>query len=85
MRILFPASEVVPFSKTGGLADVSGALPHALAARGHDLRIVTPLYRSVSREGLREGNLVVASAGSSLRDGDKVKPVMADAFRPRRP
>ena len=58
MRILFPASEVVPFSKTGGLADVSGALPHALAARGHDLRIVTPLYRSVSREGLREGRVL---------------------------
>lgn len=58
MRILFPASEVVPFSKTGGLADVSGALPHALAARGHDVRIVTPLYRSVSREGLREGRLL---------------------------
>lgn len=58
MRILFPASEVVPFSKTGGLADVSGALPHALAARGHEVRIVTPLYRSVSREGLREGRLL---------------------------
>lgn len=42
-------------------------------------------YDMEIREGLREGNLVVASAGSSLRDGDKVKPVMADAFRPRRP
>jgi hypothetical protein len=34
---------------------------------------------------LSEGNLVVANAGSSLRDGDKVKPVLADATRPPRP
>lgn len=52
VRILFPASEVQPFSKTGGLADVAGALPLALAARGHEVRVVTPLYRSVPREGL---------------------------------
>lgn len=54
MRILFPASEVEPFSKTGGLADVAGALPQALAARGHEVRVVTPLYRSVPRDGLVE-------------------------------
>jgi starch synthase len=45
LKILFAASEVVPFAKTGGLADVAGALPLALAARGHDVRVVLPRYR----------------------------------------
>lgn len=44
-RVLFCASEVQPFSKTGGLADLAGALPSALAALGHDVRIVVPGYR----------------------------------------
>ena len=50
MRILFLASEVAPYSKTGGLGDVSGALPAALAARGHEVQVVTPRYGSVSIE-----------------------------------
>jgi len=45
MRILNVVSECVPFAKTGGLADVAGALPMALAARGHDVRVVMPRYR----------------------------------------
>ena len=45
--ILFVASEALPFVKTGGLADVAGALPKALAARGHDVRVVVPLYSKV--------------------------------------
>jgi starch synthase len=47
MHIAFAASECVPFSKTGGLADVVGALPRALAALGHKVCVYTPLYRSV--------------------------------------
>jgi len=55
MKILFVASEVDPFAKTGGLADVAGALPKALAPLGHEVRLIMPLYREVNRErfGLR--------------------------------
>ena len=49
MKILLASSEVHPFSKTGGLADMVAALGKALARIGHEVHIVTPLYR-----GLRE-------------------------------
>jgi starch synthase len=45
MHIAFVASEAVPFSKTGGLADVVGALPRALAALGHEVSVYLPRYR----------------------------------------
>ena len=44
MKILFVSSEVAPFSKSGGLGDVSGALPDALAALGHEVDVLTPHY-----------------------------------------
>jgi starch synthase len=50
MRILHVASEVAPYSKTGGLADVLGALPRALADLGHEVAVVTPRYRSIDPE-----------------------------------
>ncbi len=49
MRILMVSSEVAPFAKTGGLADVVAALPQALTRQGHDVRIMMPLFRSVDR------------------------------------
>ena len=51
MNILFVSSEVVPFAKTGGLADVMGALPEALAKRGHASSVILPLYRCVKKGG----------------------------------
>ncbi len=47
MKIAFIASEITPFAKTGGLADVAGALPHALQQLGHELRVFMPLYATV--------------------------------------
>ena len=44
MRILYAASEAAPFAKSGGLADVAGALPKALVRDGIDCRVVMPLY-----------------------------------------
>ncbi len=50
MQILFLSSEVAPFSKTGGLADVAAALPAALARRGHQVVLVSPLYQRIDRK-----------------------------------
>ena len=50
MKILVVSSEVAPFSKTGGLADVAGSLPPALSARGHDVRVISPRHRCVDDE-----------------------------------
>lgn len=50
MRILLASSEVHPFSKTGGLADMVGALGKALARAGHEACIVTPLYRGIGEK-----------------------------------
>src|SRR6185369_7945357 len=46
------ASEVVPFAKTGGLADVASALSRQLTARGHDVRLFVPFYRQMSRNDM---------------------------------
>jgi starch synthase len=47
MKILYATSEAVPFCKTGGLADVAGSLPPALAASGAEVAVVLPLYQKV--------------------------------------
>jgi starch synthase len=52
LRVLLAASEVAGFAKTGGLADVAGALPAALARRGNLVAVVMPLYRAVRRAGV---------------------------------
>ncbi len=56
MKILFVASEAAPYIKTGGLGDVIGALPRALAARGHDILVVLPRYGQIDGQqfGLRD-------------------------------
>jgi len=48
MKILMVASEATPYAKTGGLADVIGALPAALASRGEQVAVIMPLYREAA-------------------------------------
>jgi starch synthase len=50
VKILFAASEAVPFIKTGGLGEVVGALASALKTAGHDVRLVLPHYRGLKRD-----------------------------------
>lgn len=52
LRLCFIASEVTPLSKTGGLADVAGALVKFLHGAGHDVRLFTPLYSQIDRSRL---------------------------------
>jgi len=47
MKILFAASECMPFVKTGGLADVIGALPREICKKGADIRVILPLYKAI--------------------------------------
>jgi starch synthase len=47
MNIAFVASEIAPYAKTGGLADVSGALPKYIAARGNDVRVFMPFFSTI--------------------------------------
>ena len=50
MKILLVASEAVPFVKTGGLADVVGALAPVLAGKGHDVRVILPYFSAIPHE-----------------------------------
>ncbi len=64
MKILFVASEGLPFSKTGGLADVVEALPRALVGMGHEVSVVLPRYR-----GTKTSAVVLPSLTIPLGDG----------------
>ncbi len=59
MKILFTASECVPFVKTGGLADVVGALAPVLARQGHDVRVMLPLYGAIPEKWVSKMTHVV--------------------------
>ncbi|MDY6072617.1 MAG: glycogen synthase GlgA [Eubacteriales bacterium] len=54
MKILFTASECVPFCKTGGLADVVGSLAPVLSKKGHDVRVMLPLYSTINEEWIKQ-------------------------------
>jgi len=54
MRVLFVTPECAPLTKTGGLGDVSAALPAALRAQGNDVRLLLPRYRQIPADGAQE-------------------------------
>ena len=67
VSILMVASEMVPFSKTGGLADVLGVLPIALGALGHRVTVVTPKYRGIRAQGSAR-TIVVSGIGGAIAE-----------------
>lgn len=68
MRIAFIASEIAPFAKSGGLADVAGVLPRHLQNLGHDVRLFMPLYSSIGNRA-SDLNAVAAAQGVPLSLG----------------
>ena len=76
LKIVFCASEVVPFAKTGGMADVCGSLPLALERLGLELLIVMPRYRGVERVGPRLS--AMNNRVSATRIGDGVEVLFID-------
>jgi starch synthase len=63
MKILFVASEGLPYSKTGGLADVIEALPKALVALGHDVTVMLPRYRNTRTVAVALPSLTIPMDG----------------------
>jgi starch synthase len=66
MRILFAASEALPYAKTGGLADVVEALPRALVKLGHEVAVFLPLYRGVKSASVVMPSMTIPQ-GTRLR------------------
>lgn len=69
LKVWFLASEVAPFAKTGGLADVAGSLPGALKKLGVDVRVGLPFYRMAKQENFPTSK---AAAGLEVPMGDKI-------------
>lgn len=77
MNVCMVSSEAVPFCKTGGLADVVGALSQALAKDKHDVRILLPLYGGIARDGMEDTGLsaTIKVAGNEEKVGFLMKKV----------
>jgi len=83
LRILFIAAEGTPYVKTGGMADVIGALPRALSRMGHDVRVALPRYKAVDEErwGLRLVEAQVAVPMSHRSERVDVYETQQDGVR----
>ena len=77
VSILMVGSEALPFSKTGGLADVLGALPLALGRLGHRVTLVTPKYRSVQAQGTTR-TIHVTGVGGAIADTKLIEVPLAE-------
>lgn len=71
MKVLIAASEAVPFSKTGGLADVAGSLSQTIAGLGNEVLLVSPKYRSISPQWTKNAQKIPLSVslGTSALNG----------------
>ena len=68
-KILFVSSEVSPYAKSGGLADVLGSLPKALAQKGHECIVVLPKYQDIKlADTYGLDVLIVGRGGGSIED-----------------
>ena len=84
LKVLYLSAEVVPFAKTGGLGDVGGSLPKALAALGHDVRVVMPAYRAIETDYYAgRGGLTALPGGLAVPVGGGV--VSAGVFESQLP
>ncbi|MCM8795145.1 MAG: glycogen synthase GlgA [Candidatus Omnitrophica bacterium] len=80
MKIVQAASEVVPFAKTGGLADVVGALPLALERLGQEIIIVMPEYKQVKNSKIKVNKLKQDISYATLGENIKVYFIRNDAY-----
>jgi starch synthase len=78
LSILMVGSEALPFSKTGGLADVLGSLPLALGRLGHHVTLVTPKYRGVEAQGTSRTIQVNGVGGPSAATPLLIQPLAAN-------
>ncbi len=67
LKICFAVSEIAPFAKTGGLADVAAALPRQMFRRGHDVRVFVPFHAQIDRES-RPFNAVEFIRAQGIQD-----------------
>ncbi|BCL79945.1 glycogen synthase [Ktedonobacteria bacterium brp13] len=92
LKVLILAAEIVPFAKAGGLAEIVGALPKALQAFGHDVRLVMPRYRQVDSQHFQltemfdavsvpMGSYQVQVGVTKAEIGDHIPVYMIDAPR----
>jgi starch synthase len=84
LKILFLSAEVAPFAKTGGLGDVGGALPKALAKLGHDVRIAMPAYGPIEARA-RDGADGIRPRPGKLEVPMGVGPIQAGVLEGRLP
>lgn len=82
MRIVHAASEMYPYVKTGGLADVVGALAPALAGRGHEVTVFLPAYRAVWESPLLAGTKRTQQLPVRLGARDLLADYFAREVRP---
>jgi starch synthase len=77
VSVLMVGSEALPFSKTGGLADVLGALPLALARLGHRVTLVTPKYRGSRAQGSTK-TIIVPGPGGAVAETRVIEQPLAE-------